>query len=151
MRELRRTRSGSFTEAEARTLQELEDAAVAAREGNPVPLQGMIRPVGRAVADLPRITIRDTAVDAVCHGASLAGTGVVAPEGTFSARDPVGIFTQKGELVAVAQALVDSGKILPGAPGLVAAPRVVLMQPGTYPKGWRKRKERTKGLNLSSI
>jgi H/ACA ribonucleoprotein complex subunit 4 len=142
MRELRRTRSGTFTEADAHTLQELEDAAVAAREGNPAPLRGMILPVGRAVEGFPRVTIRDTAVDALCHGASLAGTGLLATEGTFSAREPVGIFTQKGELVAVAQALVDSGKIRPGAPGLVAAPRVVLMPPGTYPKGWTKRKER---------
>jgi predicted rRNA pseudouridine synthase len=142
MRELRRTRSGSFTEADAHSLQELEDAAAAARDGNPAPLQGMILPVGRAVADLPRIIIRDTAVDAVCHGASLAGTGVVAAEGPFGARDPVGIFTQKGELVAVAQALVDSGKIVPGSPGLVAAPRVVLMPPGAYPRGWKKRKEK---------
>jgi tRNA pseudouridine55 synthase len=143
MRELRRTRSGSFTEADAHTLQELEDAAYAAREGNPAPLQGMILPVARAVADLPRITIRDSAVDAVCHGASLAGAGVMATEGTFSAREPVGIFTQKGGLVAVGHALVDSVKIRPGAPGLVAAPRVVLMPPGTYPKGWKKRKEKS--------
>ena len=142
MGELRRTRSGSFTEADAHPLHELEDAAHAAREGNPVPLQGMILPVGRAVADLPRITIRDTAVDAVCHGAFLAGAGVARVEGPFGARDPVGIFTQKGELVAVAQALAESGKIVPGSPGLVAAPRVVLMAPGTYPRGWRKRKEK---------
>jgi H/ACA ribonucleoprotein complex subunit 4 len=92
--------------------------------------------------DLPRVTIRDTAVDAVCHGASLAGAGVVAAEGIFGARDPVGIFTGKGELVAVAQALVESGKMLPGSTGLVATPRVVLMPPGTYPRGWKKRKEK---------
>jgi predicted rRNA pseudouridine synthase len=143
MRELRRTRSGSFTEADARTLHELEDVAVAAREGNPAPLRGMILPIERAVAGLPGITIRDTAVDAVCHGASLAGTGLVRAEGSFGTGDPVGIFTQKGELVAIAEALRGSGALLPGAPGLVAAPRVVLMQPGTYPKGWKKRREKT--------
>jgi predicted rRNA pseudouridine synthase len=143
MRELRRTRSGAFTEADAHTLHELEDAAHAAREGNPAPLRGMILPVGKAVADLPRVIVRDTAVDAICHGASLAGVGVVGAEGAFSPKDPVGIFTQKGELVAVGQALVESGKILPGSTGLVATPRVVLMQPGTYPRGWRKRKEKT--------
>jgi predicted rRNA pseudouridine synthase len=144
MRELRRTRSGSFTEADAHTLQELEDAAYAAREGNPAPLQGMILPMERAVADLPRLTIRDTAVAAVCHGASLAGVGLVRAEGTFSTGDPVGIYTQKGELVAVAEALAESGKILPGSPGFVAAPRAVFMSPATYPRGWRKRREKTK-------
>lgn len=145
MRELRRIRSGSFTEADAHTLQELEDAVDAAREGNPGPLQGMILPLERAVADLPRLTIRDTAVDAVCHGASLAGVGVVGAEGAFTAGDPVGIFTQKGELVAIAEALVGSEKLLPGATGLVAAPRAVFMEASTYPRGWRKRKEKPAG------
>ena len=146
MRELRRTRSGSFTEADAHTLQELEDAAHAAREGDPAPLQGMILPVARGVADLPRITIRDTAVDALCHGASLAGVGVTGAEGTFATRDPVGVFTLKGELVAIAEARVGSDALRPGTTGLVAAPRVVFMNPGTYPRGWKKKRDRqTKG------
>jgi predicted rRNA pseudouridine synthase len=142
MRELRRTGSGSFDETDAHTLQELEDAANAAREGNPAPLQGMILPLERGIADLPRISIRDTAVDALCHGASLAGVGVTRAEGTFSAGDPVGVFTQKGELVAVAEALAEAGTLSPGTTGLVAAPRAVFMEPGTYPKGWRKRREK---------
>jgi tRNA pseudouridine55 synthase/H/ACA ribonucleoprotein complex subunit 4 len=145
MRELRRTRSGYFTEGDTHTLQELEDAAFAAQEGNPGPLRGMILPMERAVADLPRLTIRDTAVDAVCHGASLAGVGVVKEGGTFSAGDPVSIFTQKGELVAVAEALTGSKNLLPGSTGLVAAPRAVFMSPATYPRGWKKRKERPQG------
>ena len=143
MRELRRTRSGSFTEANAHTLQELEDAAVAAREGDPAPLGGMILPVEAGIGDLPRLTIRDTAVDAVCHGASLAGVGVTRVDGEFGAGDPVGIFSLKGEVVAVGRALVDRGKLTPGSTGLVAAPRAVFMGPGMYPKGWRKRKERS--------
>ncbi|HTY52378.1 MAG TPA: RNA-guided pseudouridylation complex pseudouridine synthase subunit Cbf5 [Methanomicrobiales archaeon] len=142
MRELRRTRSGSFAEADAHTLQELEDAASAAREGNPGPLDGMILPIERGIADLARVTIRDTAVDAICHGASLAGVGLVKVDGALGKGDPAGIFTQKGELVAVGVALVDSGAFVPGSTGLVAVPRAVFMSPGIYPKGWRKRKER---------
>jgi len=145
MRELRRTRSGSFTESEAHTLQELEDAAGAAREGNPAPLAGMILPMERGVADLPCITIRDTAVDAVCHGASLAGVGVVGSQGTFVSGDPVGIFTKKGELVAIAVARLAGDALSPGSTGLVASPRVVFMNPGTYPRGWRKRKKESPG------
>ena len=140
MRELRRTRSGSFTEADAHTLQELEDAAYAAREGDPAPLQRMVLPIERGVADLPRLTIRDTAVDALCHGASLAGVGVTGAEGTFVTGDPVGVFTLKGELVAIAEARVGSDALRPGSTGLVAAPRAVFMNTGTYPKGWKKRK-----------
>ena len=142
MRELRRTRSGSFAESDAHTLQELEDAVAAAREGNPAPLDGMILPIGRGIADLPRVTIRDTAVDAICHGASLAGVGLLKAEGAFGKGDPVGIFTGKGELVAVGVALAESGAFVPGSTGLVAVPRAVFMRPGSYPKGWKKRKER---------
>jgi predicted rRNA pseudouridine synthase len=145
MHELRRTRSGSFTETDAHTLHELEDAVHAAREGNPAPLRGMILPIERAVSDLPRLFIRDTAVDAICHGAALAGVGLVRAEGTFTAGDPVGIFTQKVEVVAIAEALVSGEQISPGSTGLVAAPRAVFMQPGTYPRGWKKRKERSPG------
>ncbi|MDD1666115.1 MAG: RNA-guided pseudouridylation complex pseudouridine synthase subunit Cbf5 [Methanomicrobiales archaeon] len=145
MRELRRTRSGSFTEADAHTLQELEDAMDAARGGNPALLRGLILPVEKGVADLPRLTIRDTAVDAVCHGATLAGVGLVKVDGPFGVREPVGIFTQKGELVAVGVALSGSEKFIPGAPGLVVTPKVVLMPPGTYARGWRKRKEKSPG------
>ena len=141
MRELRRTRSGSFTEADAHTLQELEDAAYAAREGNPAPLQGMILPMERGVADLPRISVRDTAVDALCHGASLAGVGVTDAEGSFVTGDPVGVFTQKGELVTIALARVGSDALRPGSTGLVASPRAVFMNPATYPRGWKKRKQ----------
>jgi predicted rRNA pseudouridine synthase len=144
MRELRRTRSGSFTEADAHSLQELEDAAYAAREGNPAPLQGMILPIERGVADLPRISIRDTAVDALCHGASLAGVGVMTAEGTFGTGDPLGVFTQKGELVAIAEARVGRDALLPGSTGLVAAPRAVFMDPATYPRGWKKRNRQPK-------
>jgi len=106
----------------------------------------MILPVARGVADLPCITVRDTAVDALCHGASLAGVGVVNAEGPFLRGDPVGVFTLKGELVAIAEARVGSDALRPGTTGLVAAPRVVFMNPGTYPRGWKKKRDRqTKG------
>jgi predicted rRNA pseudouridine synthase len=142
MRELRRTRSGSFTEADTHPLQELEDAVCAAHEGNTAPLRGMILPMERGVADLPRISIRDTAVDAICHGASLAGVGVTGAGGAFGTGDPVGIFTQKGELVAIAEARVGSDALRPGSTGLVAAPRAVFMNPATYPRGWKKKRDR---------
>ena len=104
----------------------------------------MILPWERGVADLPRISIRDTAVDALCHGASLAGVGVVNAEGTFGTGDPVGVFTRKGELVAIAEARVGSDAIHPGSTGLVAASRAVFMDPDTYPKGWKKRNRQPK-------
>ena len=138
MEELRRIRSGPFDERVAVSLHELADAAAAARAGNPGPLRGMIRLPEAAVPDLPKVVVRDTAVDAVCHGAVLAGVGVTAKEGGFGKGETVAIMTERDELVGLGKALVGSSALKPGEPGLVVAPTVVLMQPGTYPRGWKK-------------
>ena len=143
MEELRRTRSGSFGEGDAHTLHEIADAVSAAGEGEPEHLARMILPVERAVAGIPAVTIRDGAVDALCHGAALAMPGIVE-SGRFRKGETVAVFTGKGELVCTAVALMSSEEIRPGKTGLVAAPRAVVMEPGTYPKGWTKRSERTR-------
>ena len=139
MQELRRISAGPFDETTAVSLHELADAAAAAREGNPAPLQQMLLAPETAVVDLPKVIIRDTAVDAVCHGAVLAGVGVVRREGGFGKGDTVAIMTGQGELVGLGKALVGSSALKPGEPGLVIAPTTVLMQPGTYPRGWKTR------------
>ncbi|MDD1653838.1 MAG: RNA-guided pseudouridylation complex pseudouridine synthase subunit Cbf5 [Methanomicrobiales archaeon] len=143
MEELRRTRSGSFGEGDAHTLHEIADAVSAAGDGEPEHLARMVLPVERAVAGIPAVTIRDSAVDALCHGAALAVPGI-AEHCHFRKGETVAIFTGKGELVCTAEALVSSEEIRPGKGGLVAAPGAVVMDPATYPKGWRKRSERMK-------
>ncbi|MGC9435435.1 MAG: RNA-guided pseudouridylation complex pseudouridine synthase subunit Cbf5 [Methanomicrobiales archaeon] len=135
MDELRRTRSAVFAEESARTLHEVLDAAEAAREGYDAPLREMLISPAMAVADLPAITVRDTAVDAVCRGAALAGVGVLSQD-PYARRDRVAILDREGRLVAVGEALVKSAVVPPGQPGLCAAPRAVLMEPGTHPRGW---------------
>ncbi|MBP7410450.1 MAG: RNA-guided pseudouridylation complex pseudouridine synthase subunit Cbf5 [Methanoculleus sp.] len=139
MQELRRIRSGSFDETAAVSLHEVADAVAAAREGDAGPLQGMILPPETAVADVPKVIIRDTAVDAVCHGAILAGVGIKEKVGGFGRGETVAIMTGHGELVGLGKALVGSSTLRPGEPGLVIAPTTVLMQPGTYPRGWKTR------------
>jgi len=137
MQELRRIRSGPFDEAAAVSLHELADAAGAARDGDPEPLRRMILSPDAAAVDLPKVVIRDTAVDAICHGAVLAGVGITGKEGGFGKGETVAIMTERGELVGLGKALVSSSALKPGEPGLVIAPTTVLMQPGTYPRGWK--------------
>ncbi len=139
MQELRRVRSGPFDETGAVSLHELADAVAAAREGDPAPLQPMLLSPVSAVVDLPEVVIRDTAVDAICHGAVLAGVGVTGKEGGFGKGEVVAIMTERGELVGLGKALISSSALKPGEPGLVVAPTTVLMQPGTYPRGWKAR------------
>jgi len=136
MQELRRTRSGPFDDTRVHSLQELADACTRANEGDPATLGAMILPVDEIVPDLPGIVIRDSAVDAICHGAQLAGVGITRCD-PFRKGDMVAVLSQAGEFVCIATGKVSSTEFKPGDTGIVAAPVTVFMKPGTYPKGWK--------------
>jgi predicted rRNA pseudouridine synthase len=137
MQELRRTRSGAFGEEGMHTLYDVQDAAIAARDGDPAALHAMILSVDAAVPELPAVIIRDTAIDAICRGAQLAGVGVVSMK-EFRQGDTVAVLSQKNEFVCLGKALVPSASFNPGDTGLVIVPTTVFLLPGTYPKGWTK-------------
>ncbi|MDD5143819.1 RNA-guided pseudouridylation complex pseudouridine synthase subunit Cbf5 [Methanoregula sp.] len=137
MVELRRTRSGTFPESSMYTLHDVQDAAVAAREGDRSALEKMIVSVDAAVPELPIVLVRDGAIDALCHGASLAGVGVVNTM-EFAKDQTVAVLSEKKEFICLGKALVPSGSFSPGDTGLVIAPTTVFMQPGTYPRAWTK-------------
>lgn len=140
MQELRRTRSGPFRETSAHTLAELRDAADAFRMGLVGPLPEMILSPESALAGLPEVVIRDSAVDALCHGAALAGVGILS-SGAFRKGERVAVLTRKGELVCTGQALVSSAQTAPGKPGLVITPESVFLPRGTYSPGWKKKEK----------
>jgi len=137
MEELRRTLSGSFGERDAVTLQELKDAVAFAEQGDPGLLEGMIRSPLESLRGIPGVTIRDSAVDAVCHGAVLARAGIAASD-RFERGATVVMVTAKGELIGLGRSLVSSREAETMTHGLVVAPSSVFMQPGTYPKMWKK-------------
>jgi predicted rRNA pseudouridine synthase len=136
MVELRRTRSGAFSEQDVHTLHAVQDACSHAENGDRSELFSMILSVDAAVPDLPIVFIRDTAIDALCRGAILAGVGVVSCD-EFKKDQTVSILSQKKEFVCLGKALVSSSSFKPGDTGLVIAPTTVFLQPGTYPKGWK--------------
>lgn len=139
MQELRRTKTGPFREDETLiTLQDLQDAYIEWQEnGNEQFLRKVISPMEVGISHLPRIVIRDNAVDAVCHGAELAAPGVLSVETGIEKEDLVAIFTLKGEAVSFGMAQMKSSEILKAATGIVATTDRVLMEAGTYPKGWK--------------
>jgi predicted rRNA pseudouridine synthase len=137
MVELRRIRSGQFHESQSCTLQDLADAAAAARLGNPGILQSLILPPEKALSSLPKVTVRDTAVDAVCHGAVLARPGLTSYD-EFGKGATVVLTTSRGELIALGRALVSSKETGALKFGLIISPTTVFMEPGTYAKGWKK-------------
>ncbi len=139
MQELRRTKSGPFREDETMiTLHDLKDAHVEWKEnGSEEMLRKVIMPMERALTHLPKLVIRDNAVDALCHGAGLAAPGVLTVESGIEKGNAVAVFTQKGEAVSFGEAQMKSVGILKAATGIVATTERVFMEPGTYPKGWK--------------
>ena len=139
MAELRRTKSGPFTEDETlTTLQDLTDAYhIWKEEGDESFLRDCILPMELAVKHLPKIIIRDSAVDAVCHGADLAAGGIVSLDDKIKENDTVAIMTLKGELVAAGESLKTSKEIYKANKGIVIDVKKVFMEPGTYPKMWK--------------
>jgi tRNA pseudouridine55 synthase/H/ACA ribonucleoprotein complex subunit 4 len=143
MVELRRTRSGAFSEKEMYTLHDVQDACVAAKDGDYTAVSSMILSVDAAVPDLPTVVVRDTAIDAICRGAVLAGVGVISCD-EFKKDHTVAILSQKKEFICLGRALVPSGSFKPGETGLVIAPTTVFLPPGTYPRGWTKSDKKEK-------
>jgi H/ACA ribonucleoprotein complex subunit 4 len=139
MQELRRTRAGLFTEEDGFVT--LHDLAYSQsnwqQTKNEALMRKFIQPMEKALEPLPKIFIRDSAVEAVCHGASLAAPGVVSLETDMKINSTVAILTQKGEAVALARALAPTEQILKMKHGLVAKTLRVLMPRGVYPKVWQ--------------
>ncbi len=135
MAELIRTKAGPFTEKDWVSLQDLEDAfAFWSEEGNEKFLRHCIRPVEFAVQHLPKVWIQDSAVDTVCHGASLNVPGVVKINSEIDRDDIVAVMSLKDELVALGVAVMTTEQVMTENKGLCVKIDKVFMLPGTYPK-----------------
>lgn len=138
MAELRRTRAGPFIEDDSlKTLHDLADCMAAYKEsGDEGLLKKTILPVERATDLLPKIWIKDSAVDAICHGADLAAPGVCKYTLGFQSGEAVAILTLKDELVALGRTRLPAAQLKDIEKGTVAKTERVVMTPGTYPKLW---------------
>ena len=139
MQELRRIRAGPFTENEKMvTLHDMLYLYTRWRETSDIRmLRRFILPMEKALELLPKIYIRDSAVDAICHGAHLTVPGITHIEAGIKPNDTVAILTLKGEAVALGKALASTEEILKATYGIVVKTERVLMPRGTYPKLWR--------------
>ena len=140
MQELRRTRVGPFVEDKSRVT--LHDISYLFSQWQETKDEGMLRkfvyPMEKALELMLKIHVRDSAVDALCHGAHLTAPGVLSLDAGIKIGDTVAVFTQKGEAVTMSKAFVSSEKMLKMDHGFVAKTQRVLMPRGMYPKMWRK-------------
>jgi H/ACA ribonucleoprotein complex subunit 4 len=142
LQDLRRTRAGVLTEDMAVSLQSLRDAVEERNAGDESHLRGMIHPKEALFGQMPRIEIKDSAVDAICHGAALAIPGIVALDEHIAKGDTVVIMTLNGESVGIGTAQMGSEEIMKRSEGIAVDVSRVLMPTGTYASAWKSSKGR---------
>lgn len=137
LQDLRRTRVADFSERDAVPLVELQDAYVRWRnQGEEGDLRRILKPAEALLSHLKRVVLKDTAVDALCHGANLAAPGILEVEEGIAKGTPVRILTRQGEAVALGVAAMNSESMVSSGRGLAVRLERVLMKPGTYPRLW---------------
>jgi len=139
MIELRRTRVSQFNEdSNLVKMHDLVDAYAMWKEKNDdSKLRRILMPIEYVLSELKSVVIRDSAVDALCHGAQLAIPGILEISHGIAKGDFVGIYTQKGEVVALAEAILSESEIVENTKGFAFQLRRIIMAPNTYPKNWR--------------
>jgi H/ACA ribonucleoprotein complex subunit 4 len=137
--ELRRTRVGNITEDSAVTLQDVKDAYIFWKEdGDDALLRKTILSMERLLEVVPKVVVRDSAIDALCHGANLAIPGVVEIDDDMQIGEIAAVLSLKGEGVALVKMEVPSAQVIEKDTGICASLERVLMNKGTYPSIWKK-------------
>ncbi|MFP4051529.1 MAG: RNA-guided pseudouridylation complex pseudouridine synthase subunit Cbf5 [Thermoplasmata archaeon] len=136
MMELRRTISGGFKEEQCHILQDLRDALEFYKDGDPKSLKEILLPYERAFDIFPKIRVKDTAAGALLNGADLAVPGIMEMD-EFEQGEIVGLISQKGEGLAVGEAVFRAEKIMEMDEGLVVDTDRVFHPSGEYPRGWK--------------
>lgn len=137
LQELRRTKSGVFSENQCVTLHKLCDAVAEWKEGNEDQMRKIILPIEIIADSVKSIVIKDSAVDALCNGAPLHSGGISKVQENIERDDWVAILTLKGELIAIGKAFMNSEEMVTKKGYAVKTDRV-LMKKDTYPATWRK-------------
>ena len=138
MVELRRTKVGPLTEERGLvTLHQLNDALYRLKGGEEAPIRKLVLPIEETLGDIGRMTIRDSAVDAICHGARLGIPGVLAVSEGIEKDNTVVLMSAKGEMVAIGRALVSTEEMRGLQKGLASTTERVVLKAGTYPRLWK--------------
>jgi H/ACA ribonucleoprotein complex subunit 4 len=143
MVELRRTRVGPLDEKRGIvTFHELDIALQRWREqGDESELRRVIWPIESCLAGIRKVVVKDSAVDAVCHGAMLAVPGVISLSKGISKGETVVLLTAKGELIGIGEASMSTDEVKAAEKGIAFPVRRVIMDQGTYPKMWKKQQK----------
>lgn len=141
MVELRRTRVSNLSEKDGLVrLHDLADAYQRYKEtGDDGKLRRFVLPIETCLEGIRAVTVRDTAVNALCHGAPLAVPGVIAVPKDLQVGELVGVYTLKGEIIGLAGAAMTRQQIEENSKGVAFVMKRLIMKPDTYPKAWKSK------------
>jgi H/ACA ribonucleoprotein complex subunit 4 len=144
MFELRRTRVSVFSEKADKLvrLHDLVDAIETYKETKEEEkIRSIIKPIEMALDGVVCVAVKDSAVDALCHGAQVAIPGIVGIDNDLRKGNLVGIYTLKGEIIALGQANMNSEEIRQNDKGIALNIKRLIMKPDTYPRSWKSNKK----------
>ena len=138
MAELRRTRSGNIREENG--LVTMHDVLDAKHEldtrGDESYMRRVVRPLEWMLTEYKRIIVKDSSVDAICHGAKVLVPGVMRFSADIEVDEMVVIVSTKGEAIALGIAQMTSEVLSTTDHGIAAKIKRVIMDRGTYTKCW---------------
>ena len=129
--ELRRTRSGQWSDRSAVTLADIADAVSAAKAGDSRGLGRIIHPLDRLLDAMPAAVLRPTAAATVACGAPLMRPGLLASEIECAVGSDVAMCLSDGTVVGIGEWLVEPERLERIARGPVIQPRIILIDPET--------------------
>ncbi|MFC6835165.1 RNA-guided pseudouridylation complex pseudouridine synthase subunit Cbf5 [Halomarina ordinaria] len=103
---LRRVRTGSFDDTALVTMHDLTDALAFAAEGDESLLRECVAPAERALVDLPRVTVAESAAEQIAEGAPVYAPGVLAVEDAGRG-ELVACYTSDGAAVCIGNLVGD--------------------------------------------
>jgi len=138
MVELRRTVVGPLKETDGLvTMHQLSDAVHRLKGSDESALRALVKPIEVSLGETKRIVMRDSAIEAVCHGARLGIPGVLSVSAGVAKDDTLALMSSKGELVGIGKALLTAEEMRTMSKGLACTTERVIMRQGTYPKLWK--------------
>jgi tRNA pseudouridine55 synthase len=139
MVELRRTRVSNLSEKND-SLVRMHDLADAVElykhEEDDSKLRKLIKPVEYCMGGTEAVVVRDSAIDALCHGAQLAIPGILSVSKALKVGSFVGIYSMKGEIVGFGEVAMTREEIESNVKGIAVNIKRIIMKPGSYPKSW---------------
>jgi len=142
MEQLIRTKSGPFKLEDSYSLVEAHDIfqnwKSSSDESN---LKNILRPLEDMLVDLPKVEVKDSAVDAICHGADLAIPGISAVSKKLKRGQLVSLISGQNQCIALGRATIDAKEIInkKNEKGKAVKLERVIMERGTYPREWKSK------------